>query len=61
MTMLESLVEQSQAKTAEYSRLLSDSVGAVYELEEENEKLKRIAMCENEEVRQFSRIHYDAK
>ena len=24
-------------------------------------KLKRIAMCENEEVRQFSRIHYDAK
>ncbi|MFM7988190.1 MAG: hypothetical protein ACKPKO_53645 [Candidatus Fonsibacter sp.] len=35
MNVFESIVEQSQAKTAEYSILLVDSVGVVYALEEE--------------------------
>ncbi|MFM7984285.1 MAG: hypothetical protein ACKPKO_33675, partial [Candidatus Fonsibacter sp.] len=46
MQAVERVAEQAQAKSAEYSRLLSDSVSAVYTLEDQRAKLqKKLKKC----------------
>ncbi|MFM7980938.1 MAG: hypothetical protein ACKPKO_16630, partial [Candidatus Fonsibacter sp.] len=61
MQAIENIAEQAQAKSAEYSQLLSDSVSAVYTLEDQNAKLQSVVCNEAEEVQYRNRRHDDAR